>query len=153
MSNAYWLLGNLAIVHLSGDETEGRYCLVEFQSPADEWTPLHVHRHDSQATYVLEGEITFYVGADSRTLGPGECIYHPAAVPQTEHIVSAQPARMLDVNSPAGFERFIAAAGQPAGGLTLPPPPNEPPDLERIAALANEHGLDILGPPGALPKG
>lgn len=117
---AYWLLGNLVIVHVSGEETEGRFCLVEFQSPAGDWTPLHVHRNDSQTTYLLEGEVTFHLPGETRTLGPGECILQPAAVPQTEQVTSAGPARMLDINSPVGFDRFVAAAGDPAESLTLP---------------------------------
>jgi mannose-6-phosphate isomerase-like protein (cupin superfamily) len=149
----YWLLGNLAIVHVSGEETEGRFCLVEFQTPADDWIPLHVHRRDSQTVYVLEGEVTFYLPGEQRALGAGECIHQPAGVPQTEHVTSSGPARMLDVNSPAGFERFIEAAGEPAASLTLPPPPAGPPDFEAFSRLAADHGVDILGPPGALPEG
>jgi hypothetical protein len=46
--DAYWLLGSLAIVHVSGEQTEDRFCLVEFLSPPDDMPPLHVHRRDSQ---------------------------------------------------------------------------------------------------------
>jgi quercetin dioxygenase-like cupin family protein len=148
---AYWLLGSLAIVHVTGTETEDRFCLVEFLTPPDDMTPLHVHRRDSQTTYVLAGQATFYLAGESRVLNAGECIHHPAGVPQTERITSAEPARMLDINSPAGFDRFVAAAGQPAESLALPPPAEAPPDLERLSAIAEAHGIEILGPPGALP--
>lgn len=148
---AYWLLGNLAIVQVAGEETGGRVTLVEFLTPADEWLPLHAHREDSQTTYVLEGEVTVYLPDGAHVLGPGECIHQPAGVPQTEHVTSPRPARMLDINSPAGFDRFVAAAGRPAASLTLPPQDDSPPDFERLAATAAEHGIDILGPPGALP--
>ena len=151
MPRAYWLLGNLAIVHVGGEETERRYSLVEFLSPADDMIPLHVHRQDSQTVYVLEGEVTFYLPGESRVLGPGECIHQPAGVPQTERVGPGGPARMLDINSPAGFDEFVAAAGQPAADLVLPPPPEEEPDFERLSAIAEEHGVDILGPPGELP--
>lgn len=151
MSDAYWLLGHLAFVHLGGAETEERFCLVEFLSPAGEMTPLHIHRRDSQTTYVLEGEVTFYEPGESRVCGAGEWIHHLAGVPQTERITSPDPARMLDINSPAGFDRFVAEAGEPAGELTLPPPPEEEPDFERVIAIAAAHELEILGPPGELP--
>jgi mannose-6-phosphate isomerase-like protein (cupin superfamily) len=149
--DAYWLLGSLAIVHVSGERTEDRCCLVEFLSPPDDMLPLHVHRRDSQTTYVLEGEVTFYLPGESRVLGPGECIHQPAGVPQTERVTSAEPGRVLDVNSPAGFDRFVASAGEQAASRTLPPSPDEPPDFERLVALAADHGVDILGPPGTLP--
>jgi hypothetical protein len=58
---------------------------------------------------------------------------------------------VLDVNAPAGFDRFVAATARPADSLTLPPPPESAADLERLAAVAAEHGIELLGPPGALP--
>jgi quercetin dioxygenase-like cupin family protein len=151
MSRAYWLLGDLAIVHLGGAQTEGRYSLVEFLAPPEDMTPLHVHRRDSQTTYVLEGEVTFYLPGESRICRPGDWVHQPAGVPQTERITSAEPARVLDINSPAGFDRFVAEAGEPATDLTLPPPPEEKPDFERLAAIAAAHEIEILGPPGDLP--
>lgn len=149
--NAYWLLGGLFIVHLSGAETQGRFSLVEELQPPGEWTPLHVHRLEDQAHYVLEGGVTLYLPDKSFAIGPGECAYGPMNVPHIEQFTSSEPLRMLVVNSPAGFEDFVAAAGEPAAELTLPSPPQEPPDFERIGALAAEHGIEILGPPGTLP--
>lgn len=150
-ARAYWLLGSLVVVHVAGEESEGRFCLVEFLTPPDDMTPLHIHRRDSQTTYVLEGEVTVYLPGESRVLKPGECIHQPAGVPHTERVTSSAPSRMLDVNSPAGFERFVAGAGEAAETLGLPPPQEEPPDLEQLSALADTHGIDIVGPPGELP--
>jgi hypothetical protein len=48
----------------------------------------------------------------------------------------------------AGFDEFVAPARQRAANLVLPPPE---PDFERLWAIADEHGIDILGPPGELP--
>jgi hypothetical protein len=58
---------------------------------------------------------------------------------------------VLAISSPAGFERFVAEAGRPAESLTLPPPEESPPDLERLAAIGAENGIESLGPPGTLP--
>jgi hypothetical protein len=62
-----------------------------------------------------------------------------------------EPVRYLEVNSPAGFEKFVVTAGEPAAELMLPPPDQSPPDFERLAALAAEHDVEVLGPPGMLP--
>jgi mannose-6-phosphate isomerase-like protein (cupin superfamily) len=149
--DAHWFLGDLVIVHVSGDETGGRFSLLEFLQPPGEWTPLHVRRDSDLTEYVLEGELTVYLPGRSFPLGPGECLNTPMNVPRTECVTSAGPVRVLDVSAPAGFEKFIAAAGEPAAELTLPPPEQESPDFERLAALAAEHHIEILGPPGALP--
>jgi quercetin dioxygenase-like cupin family protein len=139
------------IVHVCGEETEGRFSLVEFLMPPGDMTPLHVHQRDSQTTYVLEGEVTFYLPGSSTVLRAGECIHQPAGVPQTEHVTSAEAARVLDINSPAGFEEFVAAAGRPAETLSLPPAAESASDLERLTNAAAAHGIELLGPPGTLP--
>lgn len=149
--NAWWLFADLVIVHTTGEETGERFSLIEFLMPPGDMTPLHIHRRDSQTTYVLEGEVTIYLPDGPHILGPGECIHQPAGVPQTERVTSPQPARVLDINSPAGFERFVQAIGRPAESLTLPPPSDSPPDLEEMAKVAAKHEIDLLGPPGTLP--
>jgi mannose-6-phosphate isomerase-like protein (cupin superfamily) len=148
---AHWTQSRLFIVHVSGEETHGRLSLVEGLLPPDAMTPLHVLPHTSQILYVLEGELTAYLPGVSRVLRRGECMNQPAGVPQTHRVSSAEPARVLAINSPAGFERFVAEAGRPAENLTLPPPEESPPDLERLAAIGAENGIEFLGPPGTLP--
>jgi quercetin dioxygenase-like cupin family protein len=150
-SRAHWTQSRLFIVHVSGEETHGRLSLVEGLLPPDAMTPLHVLPHASQILYVLEGELTAYLPGVSRVLRRGESMNQPAGVPQTHRVTSAEPARVLAITSPAGFERFVAEAGRPAGGLTLPPPEESPPDLERLAAIGVENGIEFLGAPGTLP--
>jgi quercetin dioxygenase-like cupin family protein len=148
---AYWLLGSLAVVHVGSEESGSRFSLVEWLTPAGDMTPLHVHRNAVQTVYVLEGEVTFYLPGVMRVCGPGEVSHHLPGNPETQRVTSATPARMLDVNAPAGFDRFVAAAGERATDLVLPPPSEAAPDFDRLVALAAEHGIDVLGPPGELP--
>jgi mannose-6-phosphate isomerase-like protein (cupin superfamily) len=148
---AYWFYGDLVTIHVSGEETGGRFCLVEFLQPSDEWTPLHVHRDSDQTQYVLEGELTVYLPGQSFVVGPGECVNTPMNMPHTERVTSAGPARVLDVNAPAGFDDLVAETGQPAPELALPTRDRPPPDVKRLASLAAEHQIELLGPPGSLP--
>jgi quercetin dioxygenase-like cupin family protein len=148
---AHWMQSRLFIVHISGEETEERLSLIEGLLPPDAMTPLHVLPRSGQILYVLEGELTAYLPGVSRVLRRGDSMYQPVGVPQTHRVTSSEPARVLAITTPAGFERFVAEAGQPAEGLTLPPPEESPPDLERLASIAAEHGIELLGPPGTLP--
>ena len=151
-SPAYWMQSRLFIVHVSGEETQGRLSLVEGLLPPDAMTPLHTLPRAGQILYVLEGELTAYLPGVSRVLRPGDSMYQPVGVPQTHRVTSSEPARVLAVTTPAGFERFVAEAGRPAESLTLPPPEDSPPDLQRLAAIGAEHGIELLGPPGMLPS-
>lgn len=146
---AYWSLGSLAIVHLSREDTEGRYSFVEHLIAPGERPPTHVHGREGQLWYVLEGELTVHLPGETRRCHSGEWAYGPPGVPHTHEVTSETPARVLEVNSPAGFEDFIAAAGQPAGELTVPP--SGEPDLSRAIALAPKYGIDVMGRPGELP--
>jgi quercetin dioxygenase-like cupin family protein len=150
-SHAHWTLSRLFIVHVGGVETDERLSLVEGLLPPDAMTPLHVLPRASQILHVLEGELTAYLPGLSRVLRRGDSMYQPVGVPQTHRVSSSEPARVLAITTPAGFERFVAEAGRPAESLTLPPPEELPPDLERLAAIASEHGIELLGPPGTLP--
>jgi quercetin dioxygenase-like cupin family protein len=59
---AYWLLGMLEIVKISGADTNGDYGLVEITVRAGEGSPWHVHPDEDEWFYVLDGEFTVYVG-------------------------------------------------------------------------------------------
>jgi quercetin dioxygenase-like cupin family protein len=148
---AYWSQSRLFIVHVAGEETDGRLSLVEGLLPSDVMTPLHVLPRVNQVLYVLEGELTAYLPGVERVLASGDSMLQPAGVPQTHRVTSAGAARVLAINSPAGFERFFIETGRPAESLTLPPPEESPPDVGQLAAIAARHGIELLGPPGVLP--
>jgi uncharacterized cupin superfamily protein len=112
--------------------------------------PLHVHRTDDEGFYLLEGSLTLWVGPERIDLRPGEFVLAPHGIPHTYKVESEEGARWLVTSSDASFDRFVAAAGVPATEDRLPDPTE--PDIDRLKKLAAEHGIEILGPPGALPS-
>jgi hypothetical protein len=54
---AYWFYGDLVTIHVSGEQTDGRFSLLEWLQPPGEQTPLHGHKRCDQTMYVLEGEL------------------------------------------------------------------------------------------------
>lgn len=111
--------------------------------------PLHVHHNEDEAFYVLEGEMTFYVGEETIKAGPGSFLFGPKDVPHT-YTVESGPARLLFLLTPAGFEGLIRETSEPAKSLTLPTPPEKPPDeaeMEELMAIAARYGNEIVGPP------
>jgi mannose-6-phosphate isomerase-like protein (cupin superfamily) len=149
-AKAYRSLGTLMVVHADGEQTGGDFALVEALEPPGLMPPLHVHHDASQTMYVLEGELTVYTPGKEVVVGPGEVHHTPKGVPHTYQVTSNEPARILEVEAPAGFERFVAAAGQETDELTLPPA-SDPEDFEQAIAVAAEYGIEVLGPPGTLP--
>jgi quercetin dioxygenase-like cupin family protein len=144
-----WFLGGLATIHIGPDDTGGGFALLERRAPAGEQAPLHVHRADDEGFYLLEGRVTLWVGPDRTDLEPGDFALAPHGIPHTYRVESGEGARWLITSSDGSFARFVEAYGEPAEDET-PPEPGEP-DLERLTALGEEHGIEILGPPGTLP--
>lgn len=144
---ALWFLGILVTVKSSAATTAGRVAVLEHLAPRGAGSPLHVHHREDEWFYVIEGELTFWVGGEVITAPAGAFVYGPREVPHT-FVVSSDEARFLLVAEPAGFEDFVRALAEPALDLAIPPAATEPPDFDRLAALAAEHHIEILGPPG-----
>jgi quercetin dioxygenase-like cupin family protein len=126
-------------VKVGGDATGGAYAAWEVTSPPGGGPPRHVHRATDEAFYVLEGEYEFVVeGAPPVRAGPGAFLHAPRGRAHAFRCLGPGPGRFLGLALPAGFERFLAEADQPAGAA---------PDLARLEAAGRRHGIELLGPP------
>lgn len=144
---ALWFLGTLVTMKASAKTTAGRLAVMDNLAPKGSGSPLHVHHKEDEWFYVTEGELTFWVGGETIVAGPGGFVYGPRDIPHT-FVVSSEQARFLLVVEPAGFEEIVRSVGVPAMTRTIPPASIEPPDMAKLAGLAAELGVEILGPPG-----
>jgi quercetin dioxygenase-like cupin family protein len=144
-----WFIDNLAFVHIDGEQTGGAYGLGEVSGRRGDMPPLHVHHRDDETFYVLEGELTLFVGDEQIALHEGQAVLAPREVPHVYRVESEQ-ARWLVIGNPAGFEQFLRSAAEPAPAAVLPSP-GRPFDPDAFVVLAGEYGIEILGPPGTLP--
>jgi quercetin dioxygenase-like cupin family protein len=152
--NARWWGGGLATIKATGEETGGLYSIVEVLEPQGARAPLHLHRKEDEAFYVLEGEMTFRIGEQTLRARPGSFVFGPKDVPHT-YTVDTGPAKLLFLLSPPGFEGLVKAISKPAKSLTLPPSGSE--DLsaegdttdgtepESFAVLEARYGCEIVG--------
>jgi quercetin dioxygenase-like cupin family protein len=144
---AIWFFGALATVKASSETTAGRVTVIEHVASEGSGPPVHVHHREDEWFYVIEGELTFWVGGRTIKAPTGSFVYGPRDIPHTFKVTSLQ-ARSLVVTEPAGFEKFMRALGEPAAAHTIPPASVPLPSRDRIMAAAAEFGLEILGPPG-----
>ncbi len=148
-TNARWFARDLAVVKVQGEQTGEAWSLIDQTGPRGDMPPLHLHRREEEAFYVLDGELTLFVPGEQIRLEAGDCAVAPRGIPHT-YRVESETARWLVIASPAGFERFVVEASVPAQSPTLPPgPPAVSP--QRLGELAAGYGIEILGPPGTLP--
>jgi quercetin dioxygenase-like cupin family protein len=143
---ALWFLGTLARVKLAGEQTGGRFALWEGVLPHGAAPPLHSHPQD-ETFYVLEGELTAWVGDEPQPCRPGAAVFAPGGVPHTFRVES-DTARMLFLSTPAGIEEYVRALAEPARWPWLQPPPDGPRvAAERIEAVERQLGVIRHGPP------
>jgi uncharacterized RmlC-like cupin family protein len=121
--------------------------LTEQTAPRGTGSPLHVHHNEDEWFYVLEGELTLWVGGETIVAPAGSFVFGPRDVPHT-FIVSSDEARFLLATQEAGFESFIRTLGVPAADVNTPPAEAGPPDMGPVMEAAAARGLEILGPPG-----
>ena len=145
---ALWHLGALINFKALGSETGGEYWALEGLADQHMAVPLHSHSREVEIWYVLEGEITFTIGDEKRTVGPGAFAYIPRNMPHIFQVRSGT-ARWFGIGMPAGLDQWFFETGEPAQSLTLPPPATTPPDVEAIIASLKAYGTDTLGPPPA----
>ena len=98
-------------------------------SPGDE-PPLHVHKHEDEYLYVLEGEMTFHAGPENHHAKAGGFVFFPRGIPHTFTVESAR-ARFLVMNTPGGFEHMFEA---------------QPKTKEEAIRALNKFDIEVVGP-------
>jgi quercetin dioxygenase-like cupin family protein len=141
---ARWWFGALAEIRLSAEQTGGVLTIVEVTEPPNAVAPLHVHHHDDETFWILEGGVRIEAAGTVVDARPGDVVFGPRGVPH-HYTVGDAGCRMLFILTPGGFERMVRDMSVPAGSRTPPPPPDEEPDWEQVAAVAAAHGCELLG--------
>ena len=99
--------------------------------------PSHVHQHEDEYSYVLEGEVGFEVGDEVFTAGADQLVAKPRGIRHAFWNPADRPARILEVISPAGFERYFEELAQ------LIPPIRPERDLAGLAELQARYGVEM----------
>ncbi len=98
--------GSRAEIVVGGPESGGEYAVVRYDVVAGDEPPLHTHSQEDETVFVVEGEITAFVGDTRVDVGPGAYAALPRGVPHTIR-VKGDSAKLLLTIIPAGIERFF----------------------------------------------
>jgi quercetin dioxygenase-like cupin family protein len=140
---AFWWQGSLMRIKARAEDTGGALGLVDASFYKGFGPPLHIHRREDEALYVLEGEIRFRQGEDEWVAGPGTYVWGPRGVPHAFKVQSER-ARALVIVTPGGFERMFEEGGVPATESNQPPEQGY--DPEAAKAIAKRFGFEVIGP-------
>lgn len=136
-----------------GEESGGGFSVVEHPIPPRTLcAPLHRHTREDEYSFVLEGRMGARLGDAIVHAGPGDLVFKPRRQWHTFWNAGDTPCRILEIISPAGFERFFETVGElmAAGGTKndVARGQNELAarfgiefDADSVPALCAEHGL------------
>lgn len=141
---ARWWFASLAVIKATAADTGGQMTIIEITEPPGSQAPLHVHHREDEGFWLLEGDVSFEVGDTIIEAHAGDYVFGPRDIPH-RYTVGSAGCRMLFIMTPGGFEDLVIAMSKPADSLTLPPPSEEEPDWEQVAAIARAHGNELLG--------
>jgi mannose-6-phosphate isomerase-like protein (cupin superfamily) len=143
-------LGVQMKILLSSADTGGQLAMVEGTTRAGGDGGLHVHLHEDESMHLLEGRLEVTIGEKVFDFKPGESYFAPRGIPHRLRNRENAPARSLMISSPSTFDEFVARAGVPVIDGEAPPPDAAPTpeQIQRLLALAEQFGIQILEPPG-----
>ena len=121
---------------IDGPDTAERFSLVEHpMSPRSLAAPLHLHTREDEYSFVLQGRMGALLGDEVLEAGPGDLVFKPRNQWHTFWNAGDEPCRILEISSPAGFERFFEELVD-MGGVAQADP-------EALAQLNERYGLEM----------
>jgi len=140
---ARWWFGSLAEIKATAANTGGLCTILEVTCAAGYEAPLRVHPREDEVFWILDGQVTFEVGATTIEAGVGDYAFGPRGMPH-RFKVGEQGCRMLFILTPGGFEDLVMATSVPAATRSIPPQDGPPPDMDRIRAIVATFGNELL---------
>ncbi len=127
------VLGAHTTFKVLSSQTGGAYAVLEQEIPAGRGPPLHVHRHETEMFYVLEGQFEVAVSGQKVAAPPGSLVVGPRDIPHTFRNVGPTPGKLLLTVIPGRFADFFLEVDNVPDG-----------DREAIRALAARYDVEFL---------
>ena len=129
-------LGGIGVRFMvAGAESGGGFALVEHpMEPRALAAPMHRHSREDEYSFVLEGRMGALLGDEVVEAGPGELVFKPRNQWHTFWNAGDEPCRILEIISPAGFERYFRELAALGGPLKASP--------EQFAELVQRYGFE-----------
>jgi quercetin dioxygenase-like cupin family protein len=141
--------GGVFTMKVSAAEAGGAMMVLEDRVVRGKTTPLHLHPHEDELLYVLEGELIAHIGGKEHHVGQGGMVFFPRGVAHS-FLVTSETAHLLALQTPGSGEGFYRQASEPA---TSDADAGRPPDLARLRAVAAEcESIELLGPSPFAPR-
>jgi quercetin dioxygenase-like cupin family protein len=99
----------LAITHkVTARASGGSVVIDEWSLPPGGMIPPHTHTREDECSYVLQGELTCYVGGEILLAPAGSYVVKPRGIPHAFYNAGAGTVRVMEILTPGGsFEGYF----------------------------------------------
>ena len=141
-------------IKTTAEQTAGSLVQLVIRDSRGAATPVHIHHDADETFYVIEGEVTAFIGDERIDAKAGDFVLGPRGVPHA-WAVTSEHAELLVTTGPGGAEGplgsgidgFFREVGYPVEGEKPEP---QMPDAEHFAQRMIAHGIELVGPPPSL---
>jgi quercetin dioxygenase-like cupin family protein len=130
---AVGVLGSQSVFKVESQETGGAYAVLEQTVPAGHGPPLHVHRHETEIFYILEGTFEITVGGQVIPAPRGACAACPRDIPHKFRNVGTTEGKLLLTVIPGRFSEYFKDVDR-----------LDDTNLETVKALCRKYDVEIL---------
>ena len=135
-------VGVSIVFKAGGEETDGRWTLLEYTAPPRfAGPPPHWHKVLDEVFFILEGTVRFEVEGEPVDARTGDYLRVPPGVVHRFSNVTDEPARFLGFAMPSGLDEYLAEMA----ALMASEPSWPPEDLAPVLALMAKY--DTFPPP------
>jgi quercetin dioxygenase-like cupin family protein len=127
------ILGARSYFKVLSAQTGGAYAILEQEVPPNHGPPLHVHRHETEIFYILEGQFEVTLGGQKIPAPQGTIAVGPRDIPHTFRNVGTTTGKLLLTVIPGRFSDYFIDADQVPDG-----------DHAAIKALCARYEVEIL---------
>jgi len=129
------VLGDVQTIKLSGNDTNGKFTIIENHNDPGVGIPMHVHENEDEIFHILEGQMEFELQGKTNLLSKGDMIFLPRMVPHSFRVVGDIKCKAIVTVVPSGIEEMFESLS------ALPP---GPPDFEKVAAICGKQGIRFV---------
>jgi quercetin dioxygenase-like cupin family protein len=137
-----WVLGTHVRILLTSQQTGGQFTVAEITTQPGDFVPPHRHVREDEIFYVLTGEYEFDLRDGIINAPAGTFVYVPKQSVHGFRNCGTTAARMLDIHTPGGFEKFFTDAGTPCTDVRKGAPKMKL-EMNQLVRLFEKHGMEM----------
>ncbi|MDP9077054.1 MAG: cupin domain-containing protein [Bacteroidota bacterium] len=127
------IMGGRQTIKLNAADTAKKMSVTYSVVPANSGIPVHIHSREHETFQIVDGELEVTLNGEAQLLKKGDMVFMPKHIPHG--FKALKDTSMWVTLVPGGAENmFVELAGLPPG----------PPDMEKVAAIAESYGIKFV---------